>query len=553
LSFAACLCLFAVAGAATAAASGGARTINPTLRVAVDNTDVDHSDPALAYSVLGWQMEYETCPTLVGYSDRSGTKVGSAITPTGAAGWPVISNHGKTYVFTLRNGMRFSNGDPVTAANYKYAFDRDALKNLNSPVTWFMEGVVGWMAENNNASVRSVSGVVASGMTLTIHLTKADGTMLPKLAMPFFCPLDKTAPFYVGNKWVDTEVNSPYPGAGPYYLATRTVGTDMVLQRNPYYSGARPHNASTIQIDMNLSTNAAFNGVTDGTYAADLNGNPSPANNQQLAQQFGINKSRFRVEPTFIISYLAMNEARPIFKSVGVRKGVNYAIDRPGLINNIGGYLSASPTTRILPPQLAGGVPNTTPYSTNSPGPKQFALAKTLSNNCGLGHTQPLYFWHGISAPSLAAAAVIKSDLQQMGCGNVIDAQWYCGRYVCPPKPPMDLATASWSDEYPDGYDYLGPLLDGRTLRNDPNDPYPVDLSRFNNAAYNKRLDQANALKGSARAKAFGELDQWVMTKYAPLAPISTTNFVDYLGPNAHGYVYNGPLGSVDLGDLYQS
>src|SRR5262245_10679280 len=93
---AASLCLFAVAGAATAAASGSGRAINPTLRVAADNTDVDHSDPALSYSVLGWQIEYETCTPLVGYSDRSGTKVNNAISPIGAAGWPVISNAGKT-------------------------------------------------------------------------------------------------------------------------------------------------------------------------------------------------------------------------------------------------------------------------------------------------------------------------------------------------------------------------------------------------------------------------------------------------------------------------
>ena len=48
LLFAASLCLFAVAGAATAAASESGSSVNPTLRVAADNTDVDHSDPALS-------------------------------------------------------------------------------------------------------------------------------------------------------------------------------------------------------------------------------------------------------------------------------------------------------------------------------------------------------------------------------------------------------------------------------------------------------------------------------------------------------------------------
>src|SRR4051812_33669165 len=96
------------------AAGGGARgTINPVLNIAVDNTDVDHSDPALSYSVLGWQMEQETCDTLVGYSDRTGS-VSNSLSPLAAAGWPVVSNHGKRYVFTIRSGLHFSNGDPVT-------------------------------------------------------------------------------------------------------------------------------------------------------------------------------------------------------------------------------------------------------------------------------------------------------------------------------------------------------------------------------------------------------------------------------------------------------
>ena len=153
-----------------AAASGGVRGVKPVLNIAVDSTDVDHSDPGLSYSVLGWQMEQETCDTLVGYSDHSG-KVSNSVGPL-AAGLPVISNGGKTYTFTIKSGLHFSNGDPITAANFKYAFDRDALKNLGSPVTAFMGGVVGWNNEANNSAVKAVTGVKASGQKLTITIAR---------------------------------------------------------------------------------------------------------------------------------------------------------------------------------------------------------------------------------------------------------------------------------------------------------------------------------------------------------------------------------------------
>src|SRR5262245_30600688 len=91
LLFSARLCMFALGALvalAPAAGAGGARaTILPVLNIAVDNTDVDHSDPALSYSVLGWQMEQETCDTLVGYSDHTG-QVSTGISPLAATGLP---------------------------------------------------------------------------------------------------------------------------------------------------------------------------------------------------------------------------------------------------------------------------------------------------------------------------------------------------------------------------------------------------------------------------------------------------------------------------------
>jgi peptide/nickel transport system substrate-binding protein len=539
-----------MAALSAATASGGVkhRTISSTLNVSANNTDVDHSDPALAYGVLSAQILYETCVPLVGYSDLGGKAVDSAVTPIGAKGMPIIKNGGKTYIFTVRSGYKFNDGAPLTAANYKYAIDRTASNTILSPVNNFMGAVKGWPV---TGTPNGVSGVTVSGNKLTFHLTKPDGTLLAKLAMSFFCPIEKAAPFYVGGKWVDSEVTGSFPAPGPYYIAHRDVGTDIVLKRNPHYTGKRPHRAATILINMNTSTAGSYNGISNGTYAADLNGNPEPAQNYALFKQFGKNKSRFWVHQSLITSYLAMNTTRKIFKTVGVRKGVNYSLNRPAIIK-IGGYLSGTPTVQLLPKALTGGYFSTKLYPTKSPGKKQYAKAKSLSHNCGVGHKARINFWHGASAPAIQTAAVISDGLRKMGCTNV-NSLALAGyeRYVVAGKKgnSMDIMTAGWQDDYPDGYDFLHILLDGRTITKDNNN----DLAYFNNKQFNKRVDQANALSGAARNKAWGRLDQWVMKKYAPLAPWETTAVVDYLSPNAHGYVFNGSLGAIDLGDLYQS
>jgi peptide/nickel transport system substrate-binding protein len=547
-------CLFAVGafvafGAAAASGSTEAATINPVLHVVADNTDVDHSDPALSYSVLGWQIEQSTCDTLVGYSDHSGS-VSSAISPLGAAGMPVITNSGKTYTFTIRSGLHFSNGDAITAANFKYAFDRDALKNLNSPVTAFMGGVVGWNIENNNASVHSVSGVTASGRTLTVKLLRPDGTLLPKLALPFFCPLTKNSGLWTGSQWNDNPAgySGAFPGSGPYYLASRTVGSQIVLQQNTHYSGPKLHKANTIVIDMNVSTNTAYNGIESGLYASDLNGNPEPANNHVLFNQYGKNHTRFWVESTMIISYVVMNQARPTFAHVKLRQAVNMVLDRPGALA-ISGFLSGSAQTQVLPKALAGS--HFTPawkYPISTPNNARFYAAKALGNNCD--HYAQINYWHGASAPALLNAALIKTNLSKIGC-RVTDSGGGYGRYVAMgiKGNHMDIATAGWSDDYPDGYDWFGILFNGRMIQPANNN----DLAYMNNPTVNKKTDACNKLAGSARTNCWGALDQWMTATIAPWATIANTNFVDYVAPNAHNYKYNGPFASVELNLFYQS
>jgi peptide/nickel transport system substrate-binding protein len=541
---------FAAVSVGTAAGGTARATINPTLNIAVDNTDVDHSDPALSYSVLGWQMEQETCDTLVGYSDHSGS-VSSSISPLAAAGMPVVTNSGRTYKFTIRSGLHFSNGDPITAANFKYAFDRDALKNLNSPVTAFMGAVKGWTAENNNAGVHSVSGVLASGQKLTINLSVKDGTLLPKLALPFFCPLTKNSGLWTGSQWKDNEFNGAFPGNGPYYLASRNVGSQMVLQRNTHYSGLKLHKANTIVMNMNLSTNTAYNGISNGTYASDANGNPEPANNHQLFNTYGKNKTRFWVESTMIISYTVMNQARPTFAPAHakLRKAWNNVIDRPGALQ-ISGYLSGSAQTQALPKALAGShFAQAYKYPITTPNTSRFNAAKTQGSNC-VGHAH-INFWHGSSSPALLNASLIKTNLQKIGCVVTDTAYSGYGRYVAAgiKGNAMDIMTAGWSDDYPDGYDWFGILFNGRTIGPDNNN----DLAYLKNSTLNSKTDACNKLAGSARTNCWGALDQWQTDTLASWATISATNFVDYIGPNAHNYHYDGPFASASLGLLYQS
>src|SRR3954463_5474678 len=147
--------------ASSAVAKSGAKQ-GGTLRVDLF-TDVDYTDPALDYLSTGWEIEYSTCLKLMNYPDVNGPK-GSQLTPEAATGFPKVSNSGKTYDFTVNAPWtKFSNGQPVSAASFKAAFDRDADPKMNSPALPFFSDVVG-------SSTSPVSGVKVKGQHLIVTL-----------------------------------------------------------------------------------------------------------------------------------------------------------------------------------------------------------------------------------------------------------------------------------------------------------------------------------------------------------------------------------------------
>lgn len=532
VALAAVLAVTASGGPTKSAGSTQKGATTNTLNLAVAASDVDYTDPALAYGVLSWQIEYETCANLVTYSDAGGGNT-SEISPGAAAGLPVVSSDGKTYTFTIKPGIRFNDGAAVTAASFAAAINRDSNPAMVSPVVAFIGNIVGEAAVANKKA-STVSGVVAKGNKLTIKLTAPDGGLLDKLAMPFFCAIEPA------KTPVDPTGVNTLPGAGPYYIASRTVGKQIVLKVNPNYKGDRPHRSQVIVMTMNTNPQQTYLQVSNGTYAADPTGLDSPTAAAGLAKQFGINKSRFFVHPTPETDYIALNTQRA-FQSASLRKAVNYAIDRPALLR-VRGYLPGKRTVQILPSSLTGGLFGQKLYPIAGADPtKAAALAA--------GHCGNVNLWYETGPVGTPQAGILKYNLGKMGCNVTTKA--YVGYAIYTAAgvkgTDMDAMTAGWYQDYADGYDFFHILLDGRTIQAANNN----NLAYFNNPTVNAKIDAADHLAGAARAKAWGSLDIYTMTNYAPWAPIDNRAVRDFIGPHTAGYQYTPAFGSMDLGTLY--
>jgi ABC-type oligopeptide transport system substrate-binding subunit len=512
----------AAAGSQAHVAKGG--TLNVDLF-----TDTDYTDPALDYYAPGWELEYATALKLMNYADKTGP-ASSQIIPEAAAGFPKISANGKVYDFTVKAGFtKFSDGEAVTPASFAREINRLANPKLQSPGQSFITDIVG-VNDVLAGKAATASGVRVKGNHLMITLTHAAPDFLARIAMPFFAAV----PSNIGN---DPNGALTPASAGPFFVAARTPGKSIVLKANPNYHGPRPHNVAAINYTVGNSQEAIRLRVEQGAsdYAAD--GVPSPAY-ADLATKYGINKSQFHVEPTLNVRYVALNTSRPLFKgNIPLRKAVNYALDRHALLLQLG-YLAGKRDDTILPPAMPG-YNSYKVYPLSAPNlPKAEALAK---GHQGDG-TAVLYTCNNNAC--LNRAQIIQFDLKQIGLD--VDVRPF-PRGVQFGKEgnrgePFDLADENWGADFVDPSDFINVLLDGNNIHDQNNS----NFAYFNDPHYNKLIQQAALISGTARFINYGKLDKDIIANAAPWAPLSHANLRLFTSKRFGCFTYNNIYG-VDL------
>jgi ABC-type oligopeptide transport system substrate-binding subunit len=102
-----------------------------------------------------------------------------------------------------------------------------------------------------------ISGVVARGDTLTIHLLAPAPDFLSRIAQPIFCAVPSNTP-------TAPQAARAIPSAGPYYVTSYTPGQGVVLLRNPNYHGSRPHHLARIEVAMGFSNRRAITDIEAG-------------------------------------------------------------------------------------------------------------------------------------------------------------------------------------------------------------------------------------------------------------------------------------------------
>jgi peptide/nickel transport system substrate-binding protein len=511
---------------------------------------IDFIDPALAYYQESWQVEYATCVKLLNYPDKP-APAGYALVPEAASAMPQITDNGDTYTFTVPAGrFKFDTGEPVTAQTYADALNRDLNPKQLSPLVNFVDtssssivGASGWNGKG------SIPGIQVNGDQLVVHLTKPNGAFEAEMATPFMCAIPKGTP--INSKGVNS-----IAGAGPYYIASYTPNKSLVLKKNPYYHGDRPHNLNEIDfsqftIDQNQGLLETKNGQLD--YCPDC---VTAAQSFSLSQQYGTGspaaqsgKQRFYINPEIEVNYYALNTANKAFSNALVRQAVNYAIDRTGMTKQLG-YKAGIPTDKYLPPQLPGASVEKSIY----PLVPDLSKAQSLMTQAkAQGVTTPInvlvYSTQGCESCT-NRMALLTQELKPLGINVTVK---YFERAVQFQQEgvkgtPNDIADEGWLADFPDPYDFINILLSGENIlpKNGDNFAY------FNDPTYNQKMSAAAATTGQERATTYGNLATDIAKNAAPWAAWSNQTNYDFFGP-AVGCQLWEPSYGMDLANLCKS
>ena len=290
---------------------------------------------------------------LTAFNQVSGL-AGTQPVPDLATSLPAPTDGGRTYTFQLRPGIRYSNGRPVQATDFRSTFER--FYALESSATDY-DGIVGGAQCRKHPKRCDLSrGIVADDRahTVTFHLTRPDPNFLYKLAFPSAYVLPGGTPRRPAG-------THPLPATGPYMIATYRPGRLLRFVRNPFFhewSRAAQPDGYPDRIDIRIAGTAdeAIRDVVDGK--ADVVRLAQPWTPSQLSRLELRHASQIHSDPRWNLQALFLNTRVPPFDRLDARKAINLAVDRAAATSAWGGRNVAEPTCQLLPPNF----PSYRPY-----------------------------------------------------------------------------------------------------------------------------------------------------------------------------------------------
>ncbi|KIF01262.1 ABC transporter substrate-binding protein [Streptomyces sp. RSD-27] len=532
-------------GAAGAPQKGGTLTV-------LNAEPQNDFDPARLYTSGGGNVPSLVFRTLTTRNREDGP-AGAKVVPDLATDLGRPNADATEWTYTLKDGLTYEDGSPITAADIKYGIERSFAAELSGGAPYLRDWLVG--GETYEGPYKDGKGLdsiaVPDAKTIVFTLRKPEGDFPFLATQTQFAPVPKAKD--TGVTYEEHPVSS-----GPYKVVKNTGdGETLLLERNDHWDPKtdEERKAYPDRIEVRSGLDAAVinqrlstsSGPDAAAVTTDTNLGPAElaqiGDNKELASRVGTGHFGY-------VNYLAFNPKVAPFDNPKVRQAVAYAINRTSVVNAAGGSALAEPATTFLPEREAFGYTAYDHFPAGRTGNP--AKARELLKEAGYPDGLTVTLTHPNAqnrqtGPEIAtavqqalAAAGITVKLEGLENNAFNERRWDA-------KNTPGLFLSRWGADWPSGGPFLAPIFDGRQIVTNGSN---YNHAQLNDPAVNAEIDEIAKLTDLAAAgKRWGALDKKI-GEQALAVPLFHPVYKRLVGKNVKNVVISDWTGVLDISQV---
>jgi peptide/nickel transport system substrate-binding protein len=513
-----------------------------TLRVV--SAEIDSLDPQRSYLPGVWNLMRLYTRTLVTYSAVPGHT--DELVPDLATDLGKPSEDGLSWTFTLRKGVTFENGRPITSRDIKYGIERSFASEV---IVGGPTYVVDLLDVPGNQYPGPYQDEAKDKLGLPSIETPDDATIVFKLRapqpdLPFVMALPSSSPVPI-----EADTGAGYGAdpvsSGPYAITSVDAATGILLDRNPQWDPAtddvRTALPDKIVVRTGLSGVERDQALLAGSADIDITGTGVQAVTTSRLTAVEDSPVRERVDDvtTGALRLLALPTDVAPMDNADCRAAVAAVVDRRAVQTALGGSVNVVRRSQLWPRGLPGGPRDRDPGA-------DLDAARSHLKACGQPDGFSTVLAVADTASGVVAADEISAQLGKVGIKAEVRPLPAATFYATDVGSPNNVTAsgfgivlATWTADFPTPGSFLTPLVDGRSIRNVGNTNY----ARLNNPDLNTLIDKARA---SGRADAWREVAGTV-GKASVYVPLGETRIQLLAGQRLRNGVVMQPYSGYDV------
>lgn len=523
-----------------------------TIRV-YQESDFSHLDPGQIYVSDAGQLSSLLHRGLTTYrqaDDGSLTVVGDLATDSGTT-----EDDGKTWKYTLKDGIKDADGDPITSKDVRHTIERKYAKYQTEGPTFIQE----WLSGAGTKYRKALPDGPYEGKHLPDDVLETPddktiifkfGTARPDLPQALTMPGYSVVPEAKDTK--EKYTNGPV-ALGPYKIKSFNRGKGMQLERNKHWDPKTDPTRTQYPDAWNITFNHSRADQTKRLVAdrgeakngIQLSGSVDTPQVKTVVEDPKINKRTIKGFQPYVWQ-LNMNMDR--IKDKRVRDAITHALPQTQILRPDGGAYGGEPAGGLFAPTLPGYEKGYDPYDKLKKPNGDPEKAKKLLKEAGK-EGMTLVYAHANEPHRTEQAIIIEKALEKAGFKvekkDVPGANWY--ERVGKVDNKLDIYMTGWGQDWPSATTVLPVVYHGNQIQDGGS-----NYSHINDKTVNKMIDDAMEIADPEEAqKEYVKIHKHIVEKINPAAPMYFTKQLQIYGSNIGGARYGSVKSYIDLNRLY--